>query len=142
MLAIKPFTGVGNLLFADARTEIRNKVNGNFEPVVKKFGAVGENYDYFPLAGFFVYYNQHGYVNAFEFFDSKPQFNEMDLLSMPYKQLVTLFFEFDNELQIEYNGFTSNKYGIGGGTNDDPDDDKAMPESIIVFRKGYYNILR
>ena len=78
-------------------------------------------------------------VNALEFYKPNPFFDNVDLLKMKYVDLVSFFIRLDPRLEIDYNGFTSKKYGIGGSTTDDPEDSNSTTESIIIFKRGYYD---
>ncbi len=137
-MLIEPYKSVGNLLFTDNRQQIREKLNESFISGVK---GVTDYYDYFESSGLFVYYDKNDSVNAFEFFDSKPLFNSVNLVAVYYIPLLILFKELDPKLIIDYNSFTSNKYGIGINTNDDPESNSALSEAVIIFKKGYYDSL-
>lgn len=137
-MQITPYTSVGNLFFTDSRTQIRNKLNEEF-----KIGKKGNGeYDYFTISGLFVFYDDNGKIDAFEFFEANPIFQSVDLLTITWKQLLNFFQTIDPNVEIDYNDFLSYEYGIGGNTNDDPDLDDAMPEAVIIFRKGLYDFLK
>jgi hypothetical protein len=137
-MIITPYISVDNLFFTDSRVQLREKIRKDFEE-----GKKGEaDYDYFKGNGLFVFYDNNGKIDAFEFFEANPVFQNVDLLSITWKQLLDFFQAIDINLEIDYNQFTSYKFGIGGNTNDDPDFDNAMPEAIIIFRKGYYDLLQ
>lgn len=138
-MLVDPYKSVGNLSFTDDREKTRALLNEEFEAGMKEFGSYKDYYDYFKDSGLFVYYNEEGGVNAFEFFEANPIFNGIDLLAEPYQKLVTMFKLLDAELVVEYDGFTSFKLGIGANTNDDTESESAMPEAIIIFKKGYYD---
>jgi hypothetical protein len=140
-MLIEPFKSVGKLSFDDTRQQIREKINERFETNAKVFTGYCEYYDYFYKSGLFVYYNKKDKVNAFEFFEPNPDFNGVNLLTQPYHQLLEMFKQLDQNLEIDYNGFTSYRYGIGGNTNDDPETEGAMPEAVIIFRQSYYDEL-
>jgi len=141
-MLIEPYTSVGNLLFTDSRKQIREKLNEIFESGSKGFSDIVDYYDYFKQSELFVCYDKYDNVNAFEFFKSNPVFNNINLLDQPYKKLIKELSILDGEIEVEYNYFTSYKYGIGGNTNEDPELDESMPEAVIVFRKGYYDSLK
>lgn len=136
-MQITPYKSVGNLFFIDNRNQIRAKLNEDF-----KIGKKGDaEYDYFTTSGLFVFYDDIGKIDAFEFFEANPMFQNVDLLNITWKQLLSFFQTIDPNVEIDYNGFMSYEYGIGGNTNDDPDLDDAMPEAVIIFRKGLYDFL-
>jgi hypothetical protein len=138
-MLVVPYKSVGNLSFTDSREKIRASINEKFETGVKEFGSYKDYYDYFKEKGLFVYYDENDEINAFEFFEVNPIFNDTNLLAIPYHNLIDMFKSIDSELAIEYNGFTSYKFGMGGNTSDDPENELAMPEAIIIFKKGYYD---
>jgi hypothetical protein len=143
-MLVEPFKSVGNLLFTDTRQQIRGKLNESFVYGLKEDvnDDIKDYYDYFEHSGLFVYYDENDNVNAFEFFQANPVFNEVNLLTIHYNQLVKLFMELDTDLDVEYDRFTSYKYGVGASTNDDPESEMAIPEAIIIFRKGYYDLVQ
>lgn len=138
-MLVDPYKSVGNLSFTYDRKQIRSLLNEKFEVGVKEFESYKDYYDYFRESGLFVYYDDEDKVNAFEFFEANPVFNGMNLLTMSYHSLIDMLKSLDSELIIEYDGFTSYKFGIGGNTSDDPENELAMPEAIIIFKKGYYD---
>jgi hypothetical protein len=138
-MLVDPYKSVGNLSFTDDREKIRALLNAEFEAGIKEFGTYRDYYDYFKDSGLFVYYNEEGNVNAFEFFEANPVFNDVNLLTISYHNLIEMFKSLDPELSIEYNSFTSHKLGIGANTNDDPESELAMSEAIIIFKKNYYD---
>lgn len=142
-MIVVPFESVGNLFFSDKREVIREKRFEKFSSGVKgdDSDVHKDYYDYFEESELFVYYDGDDIVNAFEFYQPIPVFNNLNLLKASYGDLVTIFLELDPNLSSNYNDFTSFKYGIGANTNDDPEDENAVPEAVIVFRKGYYDSL-
>jgi hypothetical protein len=138
-MLVDPYKSVGNLSFTNDRNKVRALLNEEYETGIKEFGSYKDYYDYFKNSALFVYYDKSDQINAFEFFEPKPIFNEIDLLSAPFQKLVETFKELDTDLIVEYNGFTSNKFGIGISTNGDPETEAAMPDSVIIFRQGYYD---
>lgn len=141
-MIIDPYKSVGNLFFDDSRIVIRQKLNEKFEAGVKEFDGSSEYYDYFLESQLFVYYDKTDKILAFEFFEPNPVFDGVNILSKSYKKLLEILKKLDKDLKVDYNGFTSYKYGIGANTNDDPEDNDAMPEAVIVFRLGYYDSLK
>lgn len=137
-MTIIPFMSVGDLHFSDTREVIRRKLNCQFEIGVKEFGKVKEYYDYFTSKDLFIFYDENNRVNAFEFFDAPPIYEGLNLLQIPFKDLLKLFGDWDSNLIFDGLGFTSNKTGIGIGAPNFSDDPNCLPESVIVFRLGYY----
>ncbi len=140
-MEIIPNLSVGNLLFNDSRGTIREKLKLPYIQGVKgqKDDVFKEYYDYFKALGLFVYFDESDKLWAFEFFNSQPTFNGINVLDISYQKLLAYFFQLDPGLEVGYNDFVSLKYGIGATTNDDPDEENAMPEAFIIFIEGYYD---
>jgi len=143
-MLIIPFKSVGNLFFTDSRREIRKKLNTQFSAGVNEFAGIRDFYDYFKEIDFKVGYDEHDNVDAFEFYINAqdPIFNGISLLSERFVNLVRMFSELDPELESGAGEFTSNKYGIGGLMDYSKDREIACANSIIIFRKGYYDELK
>lgn len=137
-MKIIPFESVGELLFTDERQELRDKVGGEYQPGVNDFEGFREYYDFFPLSDLLIYYDEADRVNAFEFFSAGPEFKDIDLLAETYGKLIELFTHFDPELVIEDSGFDAPGLGIGVHTPD-TEDENDIPESVIIYKRGYYD---
>lgn len=137
-MLIKPYVGIGDLMFSNTRDQIRQMLNHDFEEGIKEFEGIKDYYDYYPSLELFIYYNAAAYVSAFEVYGSELIYQNRSLLPMTFAGLVEFFKSIDEDLAVDYNEFTSYKHGIGGNTNDNPDDPAARPEAIIVFCKEYY----
>lgn len=132
---IIPFQSVGELNFTDERNVLREKINAVYEPGIKEFGGYKDYYDFFPELDMLIYYDADDRVNAFELFSTGPEYRDIDLLSETYKELLELFKVFDPGLEIGADSFDSAKLGILINATD-PDD---LPESVLIYRKGYYD---
>jgi hypothetical protein len=135
---IIPFISVGNLKFSDNRKSIREKVNEKYSSGVKEFAEIKDYYDFFPDSDMFVYYDDKDNVTAFEFFKPKPTYNGLDLLMLSYIKLRNEFLNFDKDLQIEFTGFRSINLGIGVHAPSAYENPEVKPESVIIFKKNYY----
>jgi len=143
-MVIIPFKSVGDLLFTDSRQEIRRKLSRPFVAGVNEFAGIKDLYDYFKEIDLKVGYDENSKVNAFEFYiySESPVFNGVTLLRERFVDLVTVFLELDPALETGPGEFTSNKYGIGALIDYSKEPDVACAGSIIIFRKGYYDILK
>lgn len=104
------------------------------------------NLDYFDH--FRVDYDDKGYAVAFEFFNTskllidennnKDLPSNIDLFTLKFKELNKIILKIDNTTKCDGAGVISLKLGIGT-YHEDSDDDKC--ESIIIFKKGYYDSL-
>ena len=142
-MTVIPFTSIGNLFFSDSRAQIRNKLNEKFSPGVKSLddSTFKDYYDYFEASELFVYYDEQNNVNAFEFFNGNLVFKGINLLKEPFDRLIEVLSELDPDLDYDGINFTSNKYGLSGGPKYNEFGDMTTAESIVVFKKGYYDAL-
>jgi hypothetical protein len=142
-MVVVPFKSVGNLSFDDSRQEIRRKLKEDFVAGAHEFGGIKELYDYFEKYDLKVIYDEHSNIAAFEFYKYAigPIFNGVNLLTEPFVKLVNMFSELDPELENEFGEFTSNKYGIGAQIDYSKEPEIACADSVIIFRKGYYDKL-
>ena len=140
-MTIVPFESVGILFFLDTREGIRKNLNEKYASGVKGEEDFKEYYDYFEASELFVYYDSDDNIQAFEFFKSNPIFKGINLFGISYSKLVRLFLEFDGNLDTGFDCFTSFEYGIGANAADEPDHEATLPEAVIIFKKGYYNML-
>ncbi|MFN0290478.1 hypothetical protein [Pedobacter helvus] len=139
---IEPFLKVGDLYFADSRTQIRSKLNESYTEGLNEFQGIKDYYDHFLTSEVLVYYDEKDHISAFEFYKGPISFNGIDLLVEPYGNLVKLFAGLDTDLKIEETGFSSRKYGIGvEAVYAATEDQMASSDSVIVFKKGYYDKL-
>lgn len=132
---IIPFASVGELNFTDERHILRGKIDGEYQPGVNEFEGEKEYYDFFPDQDILIYFDDTDKVNAFEFFSPGPEYRDIDLLSETYTDLLELFKVFDPKLIIEEDNFESPLLGIVVNATDAED----LPESVVIYRKGYYD---
>jgi hypothetical protein len=141
-MIIEPFLRIGDLHFNDSRKEIRIKINESHSEGLNEFQGIKDYYDYFLNSEIKVYYDEENSISAFEFYKGPLTFNGIDLLTESYENLVKLFCSLDSELKVEETGFTSRKCGIGIEAVYAAIEDQTAPaESVIVFKKGYYDKL-
>jgi hypothetical protein len=139
-----PFKSVGNLFFSDSRQEIRRKINERFDSGAHEFGSLTELYDYFEEVDITVIYDKLGNVDAFTFhvYAQSPILNGVSLLTERFVDLVKMFSELDPELESDVGEFTSNKYGVGAHTDYSKEREIACADSVVIFKKGYYDKLK
>jgi len=129
---IVPFQKVGMISFLDNREQIRDKIGGRVMDGEYVFEDIIELYDYFPDSDIKVLYDRYEHLGAVEFFRGKVLFENKDIFNLSYKEVEIFFQKIDSELETEM-GFTSYKYGIGVGRDEEND----TITSVIVFRKNY-----
>ncbi len=92
-------------------------------------------------------YDDKGYAAAFEFFNTSKLLigennnnlpSNIDLFTLKFTELNKAILKIDNTAKCDGTGVISLKLGIGT-YHEDSDDDKC--ESIIIFKKGYYDSL-
>lgn len=136
---IKPKIGFNTIKFGLSRNNVRIKFKGfaisefyRTEQSIAPVDAIDE-------LGLFIYYNEKDECEAIEFFEpAAPIFNKKNLLKISYMELISLFKEMDDEINIESDGFTSSKFGIGSYAPNAEEDMELPCESIIIFQEGYY----
>ena len=136
---ISPFVGAGKIKFGMTPDQVRLLLGEVFD----SFKRTEENVfpcDYFENLGVFAYYNASGVLEAIEFTEpAVPEFEEMDLLKIHFKDLITYLSDKDKDLEVESDSLTSHVLGIGAYAPDADDNTSLPAESIIVFENGYYD---
>ena len=138
-MKITPYTSLENLFFTDTREEIRVKLSEKYEFGIKEFEDIKQYYDYFYDTKLYVYYNQIDEVIAFESFGGLVFYDGINLLETPFSRLLKLFSKIDDDVKVDYYGFTSFKTGIGIDAPEYIDNPDSLPHTVIVFRQGYYD---
>lgn len=135
-MIITPYHGVGDIHFSMNINDIRNILKSKYRHRVKK--EISDAYD---DLGIYVYFEKESMLcEAIEFaVPSNPTFSNTSMLGKPFKSIKDLFDTLDDNLILEDAGFTSNKYGIGVYAPHLKSDINDLIESVIVFRKGYYD---
>lgn len=133
---ITTYSTVGPIAFGDERESVRSKLNAVFEA----FKKGGSDVDGFNNLGIHVHYDSSLRVEAIEFFrPAIPRFRGIDLLSVPYNELVEKMRLFDKDVEEEDAGFTSYMEGIGGYAPFKDEEPHLVCEAVIAFKKNYYS---
>lgn len=136
---INPYTSAGPIEFGMTLLQVRQIVG---RPC-KSFKRTSESVhpcDFFQDEGVFVYYQADGRVEAVEFArPAEPSFDGTDLLSIPFPQLMALLQGRDDSMEIDATECTSKAVGIGAYAPEAEESPEKPAESVIVFRKGYYD---
>lgn len=134
----EPYHAVGLIEFGMKRADIRNLL-GIPEKSFFRSEASKAPLDKFSSFGFFIYYDESDRMEALEAWsDAKIIFNDLDLFQLNMEELFEELQKIDENLQVDSDGIISLKFGIGAWH---PYFDKRWKEpfeSIIFFRKGYY----
>ncbi|MCL9782536.1 hypothetical protein M9194_13960 [Vibrio sp. S4M6] len=67
------------------------------------------------------------------------EFNGRKLLEISYQEFERLMFGIDSDLEVEVDGCTSYKLGIGAYAPRKTDDPKSPAATVIIFGEGYYD---
>jgi hypothetical protein len=134
--------GVGAVRFGQTREIVRRFFK---EKPTEFFKAPDDpvKTDYFESDGVFIFYNANDTCEAVEF--CKPAivtWQNKQLLPLPLGELLDYMRSQDNNLDEEdtVSGFLSYKNGIGGYI-EDIEELEEPAETIICFRRGYYDEL-
>lgn len=135
---IKPLRGVGDVEFGMKAEEARRAVGSPCESFRR--GDEKHPSDHFAELGLFAYYTPRGRLEALEMAaPATPTFDGENLLALPYDKLLKHVARHDPDLETDDAGFTAPNVGIGAYAPEAAEHPKKKPESIIVFRKGYYD---
>lgn len=131
--------GAGKIKFGMTPEQVRLLLGGVFDSFKRTEDSVFPC-DYFESLGVFAYYNSSGVLEAIEFTEpAVPEFEEMDLLKIHFKDLIKYLSDKDKGLEVESESLTSHVLGIGAYAPDADDNTSSSAESIIVFENGYYD---
>jgi hypothetical protein len=139
---LRPYIGFNDIRFGMTSEEISKLMW--LKPTHFKKGDDENNSDMYE--DFFVYYSNNGEADAFEFFppakiklisDFLPQTLGEDLFSIPFEKINELLLNSDKSAEDDGYGMVSEKVGIGTYREDF---DNINAESIIIFKKGYYEL--
>jgi hypothetical protein len=96
--------------------------------------------DYFPKLHCFVYYDKSGKAEAAELVPpAEPTLGGINLLGLGFAELVERIRIQDAKVAIEPDGFTSLELGVGCYAPSAEEDPENQPDSVIVFKRGYYD---
>lgn len=134
MYDIKSYQGFGEIKFGDKSKVIEKNMKAKPRKFKKGPLAIKETDKY---DSFFVYYDKDGKCEAIEFYNNA-RFMGISFFDVKYSDVEVAFRNIDSNIKIDEVGFTSNKFGIGVYAPN-KDDNDANVESVIIFRKGYYD---
>jgi len=133
---INSYQGIGKIKFGMNKEEISNLLGSNNEEIVRTKGS--NPVDVYESLGLYVYYNNDNRCVAIELATPcSPLFEGHDLLNTSFIKTVKYLKKYDPNIEINNDGFNSKKLGIGGYCPREDDNEKL--ESIICFKKDYYD---
>lgn len=137
---IKPYIGINNILLGDSRANITNIIKEERNSFKRNEFDSGVT-DHYENKGLFLIYDVNEKLEAIEFEkEAKVVFKQRVLFEMSPQEILDWIVELDENITIEEDGFTSEKFGIGGylGAGINNPDEESL-DSIIIFKKGYYD---
>jgi hypothetical protein len=88
----------------------------------------------------FVYYDQNNKCEAIEIASpGKVEYKGTNLMKLNYSEALTALSMEDEEIEDDYDGFTSFKLGIGIYAPEKLEKRNPKIERVIIFMKGYYD---
>ncbi|TFF33955.1 hypothetical protein [Mucilaginibacter psychrotolerans] len=136
---IYPCESLGNIALGLPRDQIRLLLKESYQEFYRnQFSKVPT--DFYQGSGLFINYNESLFCEAIEIVQpAKPTLFSVKLLEVSYESVEEQIKEWDEKLEITKTGFTSYKFGIGAYAPDKYEFPNEVVESIIVFRKRYYD---
>lgn len=136
-MEIIPFKSVGEYSFTDGRQTLRENISLEYQVGVDDLDGHKEYYDFYPGADLLIYFDEHETVSAFEFFSPDAEYKDIDILNETYSKLIELFTVFDPTITIDEDGFDAPALGIRIHAPDS-ENENDQPESVLIYREGYY----
>jgi hypothetical protein len=136
---IVPYESLDQIRFGMPRDEVRKAVGVSFTEFVRnEFSAAPT--DNFDTLSLFVNYDSAHRCEAIELAPpAEANFMGKDLLAMSFAEAAKWISTLDAKLHVDEAGLTSYKFGLGLYAPDHQDSPEKPSESVIVFRKGYYD---
>lgn len=132
-----PYVGINDISFGNSFEQVHSKLG---EPVDEFYRGWLKHVLTDMYQDFMVYYSDKKVVEAIEFYgDIDVNIGDMVIGDKTFDLILQEFLKRDNELIIDGDGFTSIKYGLGVYCPSWKDSEDLLIESVIVFRKGYYD---
>jgi len=136
---ITPYESLGNIPLGLHRNEIRKLLK---EPYTEFYRSESSKVpiDFYVGLGLLINYEENFLCEAIEIVKpANPILFTIELLNLPYASVEEQIAEWNDGLKIMYTGFTSYKFGVGVYAPNRDDSPNEVSESVIVFKKGYYD---
>lgn len=140
-LIIYPYQGVGQIRFGMTREEVRSLL-GEPSAIFYKGLNTKSPTDAYDNIGVHIYYHYpSGYCEALEFFEpAQLLLTEKSLFELSFTNLREWLSSQDAELEIDDEGLTCFKYGLGLYAPEWKEDANLPVQGILVFNdRNYYN---
>lgn len=136
---ITPHESLGNISLGLHKDEIRKLLKEPYLEFYRNHLSKTPT-DFFETLGLFICYDENLICEAIEMVrPANPILFTVKLLTLPYESIEEQIAEWDDKLEKTYTGFTSYKFGVGAYAPNRDDSPNETIESVIVFKKGYYD---
>ncbi len=141
MYTLEPFVGFDDVKFGMTPKQVQEKLGREPEKFQKTADCKQLTDDY---GDFLVYYNDEtGAFEAVEFHNGSKEdveFQGIHPFAMPYKDLEDTFSSMDADIDIDDDGFVSEKFGIAVyAPYGDEDAPEGGTQSFLLYERGYYD---
>ncbi len=138
-LDIRPYDGVGPLKLGMGIDAVRFALRSHVESFTKTPDSERPA-DAFDDLGMHVHYDRDGICEAIELASpAAPALHGRPLVGIPFSEVRDWLSSLDETLELEDEGLTASGLGIGVYAPDALEDSNAPVESVIVFRRNYYD---
>ena len=138
-LEVVPAVSVGSIRIGMSESEARTAVGHPFISF-KRTPNSSRPCDFFKGFGIFIYYDSSDRVEAIELGSpAEPLIDGKNLLATPFAQVLETLRKRFPQLAPEPDGFTAKSLGVGVYAPHAAKAPELPPESVIVFRLGYYD---
>ena len=138
-----PYIGIGDIRLTAKIKEVETSLKMEADKRKQEWEGTISYTGYFePYDMMVSWTDEEEGLDVIEFFADPEEavalnFNGQDLRALSYEELLVEFRKYDEEVIEGVTGIYSLKLGIGAGMP--ASDDEKLPESLILFRKGYYD---
>lgn len=137
MYEIKPYIGVGEIQFGMKSEKICEILGDNYKRFENQY-TPGFRICY---PEFHIFFDENDSCNAIEGnISSGFYFNNIEIVGKPFITIKKIFEDYDDELEINEDGFISYKLGISVYVPTLKKSKKELIQGVIAFKEGYYNL--
>lgn len=138
---IQPYVGVGYIKFGMTPDEIKNVMGEKLSSFKRSKEDFFETEEFnFMGRDFFITYDKEKKLDSIEFsLPSEVYLFGNNLYGKKFSEIRHLLESIDSGIDDDGYSITSYKFGIGVYCPEADEGDDVFPESLIVFKKGYYN---
>ena len=136
---ITPFEGVGPIKFGMTPEEVQRTL-GKVPTTFMRTPQAAFPCDYFQSVGAFCYYDSDGALEAVEFgHPARPLLAALSLLGSPMNKALATLSQLDPTLAVEADGAIAYQLGVSIFAPHLKDNEAANVESLLAFRRGYFD---